>query len=63
MEEPKIYKVYCEYYVKADNLDAVEKYVSEEVGDYDFYERHILIDEIGEYDMLNQDVDVDLTKD
>ena len=61
MEKPKIYKVYCEYYVKADNLDAVEEYVSEEVGDYEFYERHMLIDEINDSELLNQDVDVDLT--
>ena len=62
MEEPKIYKVSCEYYVKANNLDKVEEYVSEEIGDYEFYERHMLINEINENDMLNQDVDVDLTK-
>ena len=62
MEKPKIYKVYCEYYVKADNLDAVEEYVSEEVGDYEFYERHILIEDVTPSCSGNCiDVDVDLT--
>ena len=58
--EPKIFKVRVEYYIKASSFDEVEEFVGEEWG-LDFYEKHIIIDEINEDDMLNQEVDEDLT--
>jgi len=58
--KPKIFKVRAEYYIKANSLDEVEEFVGEECG-LDFYEKHILIDEINENDIPNQEVDEDLT--
>ena len=56
----KIFRVMCGYYIKANNFEEVEKYVAEEAG-LDFYERHIILDEIREEEMPNKNVDIDLT--
>ena len=54
---PKIYKVYCEYFVKAGSRKAVEQFVNDDIASGEFYERHILIDE--DKELM---VDYDLTK-
>ncbi len=38
-----IYKVYCEFYIKAKDQDKVEDYLNEEAG-LDFTESHLLIE-------------------
>lgn len=60
----KIYKIYCEYYIRANNRKEVEKYVQEEVSEgFDFYERHILLeDTTPSCGGACIDVDIDLTK-
>jgi len=41
----KIFKVHCEYYVKAKNKDEVKEFVQEELAFKDYYESHIIIEE------------------
>lgn len=40
----KVFKVTCEYYVKAKDIEEVKVFVSEEAGQ-DFFEKHIIIEE------------------
>lgn len=54
----KIFRVNCEYFIKANNITEAEEYVKEEAG-LDYYEKHIIVDSI---DNITQEIDVDLTK-
>ena len=60
MDKAKIYKVFCEYYVQGKDLEEIKRYVSQECGDFDFYEKHMIIEEVSE--CPNTVLDVDLTK-
>ena len=53
----QIYKVYCEYFVKAKSRNAVEQFVNDDIVSGEFFEKHILIDEDSE-----PMIDYDLTK-
>lgn len=56
----KVYKVYCEYYVKAKNREEAEKFVQDEFAYADFHERHIIIDETS--NIPDNEIFEDLTK-
>ena len=43
----KVYKVYCEYYVKAKDREEAEEFVRNEQLD-DYVERHIIVEETSE---------------
>jgi hypothetical protein len=40
----KIFKVSCEYYIKAKDIEEVENFVKDEAG-LDFFEKHIIVEE------------------
>jgi len=63
MGKPKIFKVGCEYLVRANSLEEAKKYVQEEVAEgFEFYERHIILeDTTPNCGGACIDVDVDLT--
>lgn len=39
----KLYKVHCEFYMKANNEDDVEQRIDE---DYEFIQSHVMVDQI-----------------
>lgn len=40
-----IFKISCEYYVRAKDKEDAENFAIEELSDGEFYERHIIIEE------------------
>ena len=56
----KVFKVTCEYYVKAKDIEEVKVFVSEEAGQ-DFFEKHIIIEE--EHDKLIKQFGITKTED
>ena len=59
MPKGRIFKIYCEYFIKAKTRQEVDNYVQNEIAcGFDFYERHIIVDEIE----ISPIIDVDLTK-
>jgi predicted Fe-Mo cluster-binding NifX family protein len=40
-----IFKVYCEYYIKAKDLEKAEEFVIDEMSSGDFKESHLIIEE------------------
>ena len=63
-DKVKVFKVNCEYLVRANTREEIEEYVQDEVASgFEFYERHILIDDVTPTcGGACLDVDVDLTK-
>jgi hypothetical protein len=61
MAKGKIFKVNCEYFIKAKTLEEVKNSVIDEIVDGDFYESHIIIDE-EEIKIPKSEVWKDLTK-
>jgi len=55
----KIYKVYCEFFVRANNLKDVETFCGE---DTDFVEKHIIVKEAEIQDLEHAEIYEDLTK-
>jgi len=76
MEKAKVYKVYCEYLVKANSRKEVIDFIIADMSSGEFYEKHIIIDETGVAGTLLErekfrkehevneavDIDYDLTK-
>jgi hypothetical protein len=53
----KSYKVYCEFYIQADDESKAEEIVIEDMAFNNFYEEHIIIEEAEkpeEHDFFNE---------
>jgi len=62
MTKRKIFKVHCEYYIKAKDLEEVINYVTGEIADgFDFYNRHLIIEQ-SEIKVPKSEIFTDLTK-
>lgn len=53
------YKVYCEYYIKANNEDDV---IEEAREDADFAENHLIIEKVSKKTAEEAGIDIDLTE-
>ena len=53
----KVFKVTCEYYVKAKDIEEVKDFVKEEAG-LDFFEKHIIVEEetVMDADLVDKDL-------
>lgn len=55
-EKKPIYKISCEYYIRAEDKDMAEDFVNNEIIDGNFTEAHIIIEESDckEEDIFNE---------
>ena len=52
------FKVYCEYYLEFDDIEQAEDFVIDELADAEFFNRHLIIEEIDDkekVDIFNED--------
>lgn len=50
-----VYKVSCEFFVKAENEEDVENYLNEEAG-LDFSESHLIINQMDKGEVKEKDI-------